>query len=213
MSRRLLAAVALVLGLGAAATDVAPTAASARLAADIAAERDHITAEELAERIMNGRATRLIDLRSEREFAAFHIPTATHADIETLVAADLPRDTPIVLYSEGAPHAAQAWVLLELRGYDDVTFLREGVYEWIARIHEPQLAADATPAERADFGRRAVMTRWFGGQPHVGVPRAELAAGYWTAGEGPPEAREGASAGAAPRSAASLIAGIRRRGC
>ena len=47
---------------------------------EIAAERDHISAPELAERIIAGDpALRVFDLRSAAEFEQMHIPTAQHA--------------------------------------------------------------------------------------------------------------------------------------
>ena len=73
-------------------------------------------------------------------------------------------------------------MLLRLRGYRQVAYLRDGLYEWIVRVHEPALAVDATPAEREEFERLAALSRYFGGQPRLDVPRAEMPAGYWTAG-------------------------------
>jgi rhodanese-related sulfurtransferase len=194
---------AVVLAAAAAAADTTPISAGVALA-DIAHERDHITAVELAEQIIARHPPRILDLRSDAEFRAFHIPTAEHASLESLAALNLPRTEPVVLYSEGAPHAAQAWVLLRMRGLERVSFLREGLYEWIALVQEPRLAIDATAAERTDFDRRAAMSHYFGGQPHVDVPRSELPVGYWSAGEP-------ARGTATPTT--SLVASIRRRGC
>ena len=47
----------------------------------------------------------------------------------------------------------QAWVLPRRRGYRHVFVLREGLYEWIARVLEPRLAVDATPNERSSSKR------------------------------------------------------------
>ena len=103
------------------------------------------------------------------------------------------------------PAAAQAWVLLRMRGYRDVAFLRDGVYEWIVRVHEPALAADATPAERADFERRAALSRYFGGQPRLDVPRAEMPDRLLDAG--------GDIVSRPSMATSLLVAAIRRRGC
>jgi len=116
----------------------------------------------------------------------------------------LPPDATVVLYSEGGAHAAQAWVLLRVRGYSRVVVLREGVYEWIARVLDPRLATDATARERAAFARAAEQSRFFGGDPRSGVPRADVPVGYWTTEQD----------GAAPNlDARTLIARVRRRGC
>ncbi len=202
---RALAIVAAVGGLAAAGADVATTVDAPALAADIEAERDHISAVDLAERIVRGDATlHVFDLRPPSEYAQFHVPGAQHATIEDLLGRRFSPGATIVLYSEGGTHAAQAWVLLRLAGHDRVLFLREGIYEWIARVHEPRLATDATTAERAQFERAAELSRFFGGVPLMNVPRADVAVGYWSEGE------QGERAPDATRQA---VASIRRRGC
>jgi rhodanese-related sulfurtransferase len=188
-------------GLAAAATGSGSLPETRRLAAEIAAERDHISAPQLATRIMTGDpALRVFDLRSAAEFEQMHIPTARQASIDTLLRDPLPQDATIVVYSEGGAHAAQAWVFLRLRGYRHVYVLREGLYEWIARVIEPRLAVDASPSERAAFETAAEQSRFFGGVPQAGVPRADVPVGYWTGAQ---------VAGASQQAAAR----IRRRGC
>ena len=164
-----------------------------------------VSAVTLAPWIADGRRPQVLDVRAAAEFASFHIPSAAHTTFGSLLTIGLPRQTPTVVYSDGPSRAVQAGMLLQLRGHGDVSFLRDGVYEWLVRVQEPQLAVDATPAERADFEQRAALSRYFGGQPHLDVPRSELATGPWVAG---------ASAARAPSlQAALLVAAIRRRGC
>jgi rhodanese-related sulfurtransferase len=164
-----------------------------------------VSAVALAEQIAAGRRPSVVDVRSRADFAVFHIPSASHATIRSLLQLDVPHTAPIVIYADGAARAVHAGTLLRARGYRDVAFVRDGVYEWLTRVHEPQLAVDATPAERADFDHRAALSRYFGGQPHVDVPRAELARGAWTAGPEPSRTPS--------LQAALLVAAIRRRGC
>jgi rhodanese-related sulfurtransferase len=209
---RALAGVAAALALSAVALDLRPIDAHS-LAAEIEHERDHISALDLAQRIMDGdRALRIFDLRSPADFERMHIPSATPAKIDTLARERLPRDATIVLYSEGGAHAAQAWVLLRMRGHQRVFFLREGMFEWLARVMEPRLASDATPDERAEFTRAAEMSRFFGGSPREGVPRSEVPIGYWNnpADLARSNARREATPGAAMN---QMVARIRRRGC
>lgn len=203
-----LAIVAAALGLAAPFANRGPAIDAAQLASEIEAERDHITAPELAERIMRqDPSLRVIDLRPRADYDQLHIPTATHATLEALARERFPRDASIVVYSEGGVHSAQAWVLLRLRGHGDVRFLREGIYEWLALVMEPRLAVDATPAERASFARAEEQSRFFGGQPRSNVPRSEVPVGYWSGGDE-------SSAQAAPAAGArAAIANIRRRGC
>lgn len=178
---KVLAIAAAMLGSAAAFVDLRPTADPIRLAAEVDTERDHISALDLAERIMRGDAgLQVFDLRSAAEFDNVHIPTARQISIVELVKQALPLQATIVLYSEGGAHAAQAWVLLRMRGYRNVYFLREGLYEWLSRVLEPRLAIDATAAERAQFARAAELSRFFGGDPRSDVPRAQVPTGYWT---------------------------------
>lgn len=180
-----LAAVAVTLGAAAALAGLKTAAVyPSSLAAEIETESDHITAPELGERLMRHDPNLLVfDLRGEREFNAFHIAGARRASLRSLAEQPLPQTADIVLYSEGGAHAAQGWVLLRMRGYRRVYFLREGLYEWISRVYEPRLAVDATPAERAEFERASALSRYFGGVPRSDVPRAEVPSGYWTASE------------------------------
>lgn len=163
------------------------------------------TAEALAERIKAGQPTEVLDLRSAEEFQRFHVPSAVPATLGDLLDLSPPRSASIVLYGDHRARLTQAWALLRMRGYRHVAYLRQGLYEWIARVHEPALAVDATAVERAEFDRLAALSRYFGGQPRLDVPRAALPGGYWTAG---------GNIGSRPSvETALLVAAIRRRGC
>jgi rhodanese-related sulfurtransferase len=196
---RALAIAAAVLGCAAMLADLRPSNQTAALALEIDSERDHMSALDLAERIKSHEVgLRVVDLRSAAEFKELQIPGAQNLSITRLAAERLPRTGTIVLYSEGGTHAAQAWVLLRMQGYRNVFVLREGIYEWMARVMEPRLAVDATPEERAEFGRAAGLCRYFGGTPQSGVPRSEIQAGYWNG---------------VPDKAEPLVKKIRRKGC
>jgi rhodanese-related sulfurtransferase len=182
-----------------------------QLATMVRSEDDHVTATELAGWIKDRRpGLRVIDVRSAEDYDTFHIPTAERVPIDSLGAARLsPRET-IVLYSEGGPHAAQAWVFLRALGFEKVYFLRGGAYEWIEQIVSPTLPAGASPKDSAAFETTAALSRYFGGTPRRGVPSITddaLAV--------PPANRDSSQArptGSQP-SAAKVIAKIRRRGC
>jgi len=200
---RILGITAATLGLSAAAADFRPETNAVELAAEIEAGLDHISALELAEKIIaRQQGLEILDLRARAEYEQFHIPGARHATLRDLTREPLARDSSIVLYSEGGAHSAQAWVLMRMRGYRDVFILREGIYEWISRVHEPRLATDATAAEQAEFARAAELSRFFGGLPLSGVPRNEVPVGYWTG-----------STGTQATPLRETVAKIRRRGC
>jgi rhodanese-related sulfurtransferase len=167
---RLLAIVAAVLGIAAAFGDSNP---------------GYISAPALAERIMRGDETlRVFDLRPLADYNELHIPTAVHTTLEELSRTAFTGNEIIVLYRlrqfDGDAHAGSARSPVRLKSGPRVYLLREGIYEWIARVREPRLATDATPAERAEFERATLFSRFFGGMARTNVARSEVPTGYWT---------------------------------
>ena len=198
----------LALALGAAV--MAAAAGAADLASPVeprtrADRADFIAAPDLADRIMNGDSRlRLFDVRAPTAYQQFHIPTAVLATPADLARTPLAAEADVVLYGDDRARLAEAIRVLRART-PKVQVLREGLSEWLGRVHEPRLAVDATPDERAKFERAVTMSRFFGGMALAGVPRAEVPTGYWT---GAP--RTGALLEAA---ALQSVAMIRRRGC
>lgn len=139
------------------------------LATIIDTEGDHVTASDLAGWIVAGRSDyRLIDLRSEKEYAAYHIPTAENVTLTALPEASLLANEKVVLYSEGGIHASQGWMLLRAKGFKTAYTLKGGLDQWKEDVLFPTLAETATPEERARFERAAALARFFGGSPRTG---------------------------------------------
>jgi rhodanese-related sulfurtransferase len=151
---RLLAAVALVLGVLAlfAGSPYANRGIDVRrLAKEVAEEKDHVTATELATWIRERKPRlRVLDLRTQREFDAYHVPGSERIPLDELVTkVRFAKDETLVLISDGGAHAAQAWVFLRALGHEHVYFLRGGLGEWTRDVLDP---AHPTP-----------LTRYFGG--------------------------------------------------
>jgi rhodanese-related sulfurtransferase len=143
------------------------------LATIVDSKLDHVTVQELAGWIIQGRADyRLIDLRSGPEYAVYHIPTAENVPVAQLPGYGLGRNEKIVLYSEGGIHSAQAWFLLRAQKYPGAYILFGGLEAWKDEVLYPVAPAAATPQENAAFERTAQVARSFGGSP-----RAVAAAG------------------------------------
>jgi len=139
------------------------------LASVVEAEVDHVTAPELAAWIIEGRADyRLLDLRTEQDYGAYHIPTAENVPLTGLADYPLLRNEKIVLYSEGGIHSAQAWMLLRARGYEGVYMVLGGLDSWKDEVIFPTLSADADVQARAQFERAAHVAKFFGGGARVG---------------------------------------------
>ncbi|HEY2091162.1 MAG TPA: rhodanese-like domain-containing protein [Thermoanaerobaculia bacterium] len=112
----------------------APALPLDRLAKAIAHEDDHVTQAELNQWLEQKKKLRLIDVRSKAEFAKSHTANAESIPMEQIARAAFDSADTIVLLSEGGAHAAQAWVILELRGFRNVYFLRNGIS---GRRYEP----------------------------------------------------------------------------
>ncbi len=141
---------------------------AAELAMIVQKEVDHVASEELAGWIVQGKADyRLIDLRNEKDFGEYHIPTAENVTLTSLKEAQLGRNEKIVLYSDGGIHSAQAWFLLKAEGYKGVYILRGGLEEWKDNILFPRLADNASSAEVAAFEKTKFLSKFFGGNPQV----------------------------------------------
>jgi rhodanese-related sulfurtransferase len=206
--------VAIVLALGAslAGSPYAERHASldvALMARTVAQEDDHVTAVELARWIRERRpGLRVIDVRSAEEFDAYHLPTAERIPLDSIVRTPFTAGETIVLYSEGGTHAAQAWVFLRALGYRRVYFLRGGAYEWLQDVMNPTISENASAAERAEFAKVAALSRYFGGQPRVGIAPA----GEEIPLPAPRDSGGGATTGDGSATA-EMVRKIRRRGC
>jgi rhodanese-related sulfurtransferase len=161
---------------------------TADLAHQIEREDDHVTALELAQWIRERKpGLRVLDIRSETEFDAYHIPSAERMPLGALATLKPSNGETLVLYSEGGAHAAQGWVLLRSNGHREVYFLRGGLLDWMEDVMSPALPTDTSRA------RIAALSRYFGGVPRVGA--VPVAGAPTTTG------------------AAAAVARVRRRGC
>jgi rhodanese-related sulfurtransferase len=225
-AHRLLGGAAAALGLLAAATAFRPSDRGAvdvvRLARTVEREEDHVTAIELAAWIRDRKpGLRVVDVRPDSDFQAYHLPTAENLSLSTVVKAPFRSDETVVLVSEGGTHAAQGWFLLRARGLEHVYFLREGVYEWLTRVMDPTLPAGASPEQRASFDSVAALSRYFGGQPHVAAsptPGSTAAgAAIHLSGDGGAAVDDPAAAlpgaGSAAGGTAAAVRRVRARGC
>ncbi len=178
---RALAAAALGLGVLALAGDPytghAVRLDSRRLATIVGGAVDHVTARELADWILQARSDyRLVDLRSDSAYAAYHIPTAENVPVARLMDAGLQRNETIVLYSDGGVHAAQAWFLLEAERFAGAKILYDGLEGWKDDVLYPAAPSDSSRESLAAFARAAEVARSFGGAPRAASSAAAGAA-------------------------------------
>ena len=101
---------------------------------------DHIEPEVFArERLAGLKRIALVDLRSREEYDEWHIPGAVHQPLGSIIQGleryrsfDL-----IVLYSNGAVHPGQAWVVLSSAGFKNVYIMADGLQGFFERVLKP----------------------------------------------------------------------------
>ena len=121
--------------------------------------KDHISAMELAERIINAdKNLLLIDVRPVESFGKFHIKNALSCPLEKLpeLKSKMKLYQTVVLYSDGAAHAVQGQMLLEQDGLSNILVLDGGLNKFINSCLKPvslrSAPVDANTAEK--------ITRW-----------------------------------------------------
>jgi len=141
-----------------------------QLALLVGAKQDHVTVEDLADRIIRGENTyTLLDVRDAKSYQRYHIPTARNVPVAEWEAGLIPRNEPIIIYSDGGIHAAQVWFLMQAQGYPSVYVLLGGLDAWIDEILYPTESAGTVSGHVADFERRTEVSRFFGGSPRTGT--------------------------------------------
>jgi rhodanese-related sulfurtransferase/uncharacterized membrane protein YedE/YeeE len=124
---------------------------------------DKVQVAQLADWIIQGRNDfKLVDLRSERDFDAYHIPTAQNLPLASLTPDFTAHNDRVILYSGDGTEAAQAWFLLDAQGFKNVYLLDGGLRAWQNIILFPQKSAGTDPAV---FSKQVEVAKYFGGAP------------------------------------------------
>ena len=97
-----------------------------------AAAADGVSAPDLAARLAEGEGVALIDIRSNGEFRANHIPGALNMPARVLDARRLPSSRAVVVYDDGlGRHDARAVAeALRAEGRENADWLRGGLAAW-----------------------------------------------------------------------------------
>lgn len=157
-----------------------------------------VTAVDVARWIRNGQSDlRLLDVRDDSLFDAYHIPGAERIALDELSRQARERNENVVVYAGDDGQAIRAATILRSRGGVRTHVLRGGLLSWLDEIVEPRLApltATATPDEQAARREQLELSRYFGGTPVVSPSAAPV-----------PTHR--------PQGEAAAVARISRRGC
>lgn len=124
---------------------------------------DLVEPVQLADWIIRGQNDfQLVDLRAERDYSVYHIPTARNQPLASLTSDFAAHNDKLILYSDDSLEAAKAWFLLEAQGFKSVYVLSGGLQGWkdfVLFPMRPQGTADSA------FERQAAVARFFGGAP------------------------------------------------
>jgi len=134
----------------------------------MATDADQVGVVTLADWIIQGKSDfRVVDLRPEAAYAAYHIPPAENISVAALGESTLQHNEKVILYAESGERAAQAWMLLKAKGYKGAYLLRGGVEAWKDSILFPRIPENPTPAQVVQFARTREVSRFFGGTPQA----------------------------------------------
>lgn len=138
---------------------------------------DHVTVQELADWLIQGKADfRLIDVRTADEYNEYHIPNAENINITDMATADIQRNEKVVIYSEGGIHAAQAWMILVARGFKMSYILFGGLEEWKSAILFPQFPENPLASQVDSLAKIKAVCAYFGGSVQSQSAGSDLAA-------------------------------------
>jgi rhodanese-related sulfurtransferase len=131
-------------------------------------DQDKVAVSTLADWLIKEKSDfTLVDLRSEKEFAEYNIPSSVNIKMEELLTSGLMRNQKILLYGTDDIAAAQAWFVLKSSNYKAVYILTGGMNGWKNEILFPKLSANATPEETAAFDKLKQISLHFGGTPQI----------------------------------------------
>ncbi len=145
-----------------------PVSRADAIAAEIESEADHVDALELAALIKGGApGLRILDLREGLDTSTYMIPGALAVSIRDLDTVRVRAEEQLVLYSDGGAHAAQAWVLLRVRGIRNARVLKDGMAAWEDEVLSPLLPSMPDDSAKVRFQRARELSLWFGGFPRL----------------------------------------------
>lgn len=131
-------------------------------------EQDKVTVLELADWLIKEKGDfTLVDLRSEKDYAEYNIPTSVNIPLENILNSDLMRNQKILLYGNDDISSAQAWFILKSANYKSVYILSGGFNAWKNEILYPKLLANATEEQKMNFEKLKQVSAFFGGTPQI----------------------------------------------
>lgn len=148
------------------------------LSETIAQEENSVTPRELARWLVEKRQDlQLIDTRASWQFDDYHIPSAINLPLSQLFGSaslgQLSRGKKVVLYGTNSGRAAQAQLLLSMKGYNTF-FLHDGISGWWLDVMTPA-SLRSEEASPAGYIQAKQLRDYFAGAAPPSTTRAQPA--------------------------------------
>ena len=141
-----------------------------RLLDEVMNQSRFLSPDLVAERIIEeDPSILLIDVRPEKEFAAYSLPGAINIHLKELLADEWQpyldqRSMEVVFFSNGDLHSDQAWILCKRLGYENLFVMEGGLNRWFTQIMQPEEPPATAPSEAFDlYTFRKGASIYFGG--------------------------------------------------
>ncbi|HKJ33523.1 MAG TPA: rhodanese-like domain-containing protein [Balneolales bacterium] len=130
---------------------------------------DNVSVQQVADWIIKGNFDfRIIDTRSPKEYADYHIPMAQNIQLSALLNQNFYPTDKLILYSDNSEKATQAWLLLKAKKFKNVYILKDGLNAWKDKILFPKMPANPSEGQMAEFNKIKEVSKFFGGTPQTG---------------------------------------------
>lgn len=113
----------------------------------------YLTSDDLAHRIIDeDPMVFLVDVRSEAEFNAYHLPGAINIPFDQILDenwnAHLNQEiVDVIFYSNDDVYSEQAWALCKQQGFKNLFILEGGLNHWFETIMQPPTPLETDPIE------------------------------------------------------------------
>jgi len=124
----------------------------------------YISVVSLAEMVKNREDIQIIDLREKELFDEFHIPTAEHIPLESLLNEPSILGDTLVFYSGDDLLSRQLWIRLPNSLKERSYIVYGGIHDWYERLLYPELPAKTGPQDSAIFQEVHDLSLFYGGQ-------------------------------------------------
>jgi rhodanese-related sulfurtransferase len=138
------------------------------LALSTVKDQDKVDVLTLADWIIKEKADfTLVDLRPEKEYSVYAIPTSINVKMEDLLNSEINRNQKILLYGNDDLTSAQAWFILKSSAYKGVYILNGGLNSWKNEILYPKWRGNMSVEDSIKFEIIKQISLHFGGTPQI----------------------------------------------